>query len=361
MRARSKPKGPTKAEKMRVLVAYKNGDDWKLVAKHNGVSVTTARRVVNNGHVNQKPRGGARMGRSKVTPAIREALERYVDQNCSYTLTAMKEFVANDFPGTELSLQTISRHLIGMLYTIKAVRIEPVTCNSDANKIKRKAFVEALLQHQQEGDYIVYYDETNFNIYCHRTLGRAKKGQRATLVLPPSKGPNLQVQCAVSAEQGLVCHRLERGSIKMAQNAAFVEEIYQAVTSSATWDANFQGKKVVIVLDSAPAHSQTEQRVQPHEDLVLLRLGPYSPMLNPIESCFSVLKAHIKRFLASRTNLLFESREFNSFLESRMRLLEEAARESLPCITQSLVIGEAMFCQRNVEKALRFEDMSYGM
>ncbi|ETV75984.1 hypothetical protein H257_09938 [Aphanomyces astaci] len=190
MRARSKPKGPTEAEKMRVLVAYKNGDDWKLVAKHNGVSVTTAHRVVNNGHVNQKPRGGARMGRSKVTPAIREALERYVDQNCSYTLTAMKEFVANDFPGTELSLQTISRHLIGMLYTIKAVRIEPVTCNSDANKTKRKAFVEALLQHQQEGDYIV-----------------------------------------------------------------------------ATWDANFQGKKVVIVLDNAPAHSQTEQRVQPHEDL----------------------------------------------------------------------------------------------
>ncbi|ETV82055.1 hypothetical protein H257_05574 [Aphanomyces astaci] len=255
MRARSKPKGPTEAEKMRVLVAYKNGDDWKLVAKHNGVSVTTARRVVNNGHVNQKPRGGARMGRSKVTPAIREALERYVDQNCSYTLTAMKEFVANDFPGTELSLQTIQS--------------------------------------------------------CFRR--RRDQTFKCSVLCRPNKA--------------LFCHRLERGSIKMAQNAAFVEEIYQAVTSSATWDANFQGKKVVIVLDNAPAHSQTEQRVQPHEDVVLLRLGP----------------------------------EFNSILESRMRLLQEAARESLPCITQSLVIREAMFCQRNVEKALRFEDMSYGM
>ncbi|ETV68337.1 hypothetical protein H257_15660 [Aphanomyces astaci] len=229
MRARSKQKCPAEAEKMRVLVAYKEYKDWKLVVKDNGVAMTTVRRVVNKGHVNKKLSGGARMGRSKVIPAIRDALERNVNDNCSYTFTAMKKFIAKDFPGVELSLQTISRHLLGMLYTTKTLRIEPATCNNDVNKTKPKAFVETLLTHQQDGDYIVYYDETNFNIYCHRTLGRAKKVQRATLVPPPSKGPNLQVQCAVSAEHGLVCHRLERGSIKMAQNAAFVEEIYQAM------------------------------------------------------------------------------------------------------------------------------------
>ncbi|RHY96651.1 hypothetical protein DYB35_008504, partial [Aphanomyces astaci] len=76
---------------------------------------------------------------------MREALERYVDQNCTYTLTAMKHSIVNDFPGTDLSVQTISRHLLGMLYTIKAVRIEPVTCNNEANKTKRKAFVDTLL------------------------------------------------------------------------------------------------------------------------------------------------------------------------------------------------------------------------
>ncbi|RHY95352.1 hypothetical protein DYB35_013814 [Aphanomyces astaci] len=176
MRAPSKQIGPTEAEKMRVLVAYKEDKDWKLVAKHNGVAMTTTRRVINKGHVNKKPRGGARMGRSKVTPAIRNALERYVNDNCSYTLTAMKEFIAEDFPGVELSLQMISRNLLGMLYTIKTVHIESATYNNEANKTKRKAFVETLLTHQQDGDYIVYYDETNFNIYCHRTLGCAKKG-----------------------------------------------------------------------------------------------------------------------------------------------------------------------------------------
>lgn len=62
------------------------------------------------------------------------------------------------------------------------------------------------------GDFIVYYDEVNFNVYCKRSQGRAKIGKRATVVLPPSRGANLQIQCAVSTEVGLVHHRLERGS-----------------------------------------------------------------------------------------------------------------------------------------------------
>ncbi|ETV73063.1 hypothetical protein H257_12099 [Aphanomyces astaci] len=180
MGARIKHKGPTAEEKTRILVAYEQGQDWKLVVKHNGVALTTVRRVLSKGHVNHLPGGGTRLGRTKVTTEIREALERYVDQNCQYT---MKHLIANDFPGTELSLQTISRHLL---------RINILS----------------------------------FNV-----------------------------------EEGLVYFRLERGNIKMAQNAAFVEAVYQAVKTSAAWIDNFEGKRVVIVLNNAPAHSQTEERV----------------------------------------------------------------------------------------------------
>ncbi|RHY20467.1 hypothetical protein DYB32_009837 [Aphanomyces invadans] len=146
----------------------------------------------------------------------------------------------------------------------------------------------------------------------------------------------------------------------MEQNAAFVEEVYQAVKRTPSWKEHFQGKKVVIVLDNAPAHLQAETRSVPHDDMVLLRLGPYSPMLNPIESCFGVLKAAIKRYLALRTDEMFDRRDFNTYLEARMSLLENAARESLGCITQPLMIRESLFCQRNVMKALHLEDMQYG-
>ncbi|ETV90630.1 hypothetical protein H310_14595 [Aphanomyces invadans] len=63
-----------------------------------------------------------------------------------------------------------------MLYSVKLVRVEPSTCTSDLNKAKRKIFAENLIQHQHAGDYIVYLDETNHNIYCHRSAGRAKEG-----------------------------------------------------------------------------------------------------------------------------------------------------------------------------------------
>ncbi|KAG2807870.1 hypothetical protein PC113_g9995 [Phytophthora cactorum] len=71
-------------------------------------------------------------------------------------------------------------------------------------------------------------------------------------------------------------------------NAAFVKRIYETVKVSATHREYFVGKKVVIVLDNAPAHNQPEERLEKaiaeHGGLELLRLGPYPPMLSPIEA-----------------------------------------------------------------------------
>ncbi|KAG2892467.1 hypothetical protein PC114_g16616 [Phytophthora cactorum] len=180
--------------------------------------------------------------------------------------------------GVKVSASTVSRHLVGLTFTVKQTRVEPSTCNNEVNKAKRQTFAEKLLLHQRVDNCIVYYDETNCNIYCKHNQGRAKKGTRAVVMLPPSKGANLQIQCAVNSSIGLVHHRLQQGSIQMDSNAAFVEEIYQKVKESEVF------------------HTQTEQRVVEHNDMKLL--SPYSPMCNPIEGCFSVLKAKIKACLA---------------------------------------------------------------
>ncbi|KAH9152370.1 hypothetical protein AeRB84_005199 [Aphanomyces euteiches] len=132
----SNRRSPTTEEKKRVLEASLRGEDWKLVAKHNGMTPITAWRVVTTGRTTPKPRGGFRANLSKVTPEIRAALEGYVDKNCHFTLNEMRSFIADDFPGTSLSIQTISRHLLGMAYTMKQVRIEPSTCNNETNKFK---------------------------------------------------------------------------------------------------------------------------------------------------------------------------------------------------------------------------------
>ncbi|KAG6947894.1 hypothetical protein JG688_00015351 [Phytophthora aleatoria] len=171
------------------------------------------------------------------------------------------------------------------------VRIEPVTCNSEKNIEKRHVFAEALLKYEREGAFIVYYDETNYNLYCKRLQRRALQGECAVVKLPSSKGKNLQVQCAVSTEIGLVHYATQRGGIKMEANAAFVDAIYDA-----------------------------------RSDLVLLRLGPYSLMCNAIERCFTVLKAKIKSYLAIRHDEMLRGQ----MQELRMQLLEKATEHCMP-------------------------------
>uniref|UniRef100_H3GWB2 Tc1-like transposase DDE domain-containing protein n=1 Tax=Phytophthora ramorum TaxID=164328 RepID=H3GWB2_PHYRM len=331
------PRTPHPASaRARLLDAYRSGDDWMLVAAHNGIPPTSARRIVDGGHVELRPRGGARSSCTKCTPEI---------DNCTYTLSAMRDMVRFDF-GVDLSTSTISNKLIGKVYTIK----QPMTCNNNANKEKRKTFAKALRQHMAAGDFIVYYDETNFNVYCKRSQGRAKKGKRATVILPPSKRANLQIQCAVSTEVGLVHYRLEKGSIHMDVNAGFVDEIYDKVKSPITYVEHFQGKKVVVVLDNAPAHSQTEERVEEHDDL--------SPMCNPIEGCFSVLKAKVD--LALSREELVAIRPRGTIAAARMAILKRAAKRCIDCMDLRLVNKMALHCQHAVAAAERLENMQYG-
>jgi transposase len=143
-------------------------------------------------------------------------------------------------------------------------------------------------------------------------------------------------------------------------NAAFVDAIYEKVKASPIYQEHFGGKKMVIVLDNAPAHIETEDRVVEHDDLELLRLGPYSPMCNPIEGCFSVLKARINANLALSREELVASRPRGQIAEGCMQILERAAKSNIRCMSLCLVNKMALHCQHAVAAAERMEDMQYG-
>ncbi|POM62753.1 hypothetical protein PHPALM_28053 [Phytophthora palmivora] len=297
-----------------VLDAYRSGNqNWLTVAASNDIPPTTAYDLVNRGRAENLPRGGAR--HVKMTPEAKTCLEGYLNDDCTYTMQTMKT----------------------MLFLDCGIKV-------DTSTIK-----------------------TNYNVYLNRLRGRAKRGERAVVKIPPSKGANLQLQCAVSSLLGLVAFRLQRGSIRMDKNAAFVEEIYRAVKASDTFQQCYNNKKVVIVLDNAPAHRQTEERVTKHADMELLRLGPYSPMCNPIEGCFSVLKAHIKTSLAlARRDICNRSHEPNddgevrSIAERQMRILERAAKANMKVITPALVTSMEKHCRDAINLAAENKDMVYG-
>ncbi|KAG3233271.1 hypothetical protein PI124_g21650 [Phytophthora idaei] len=127
-----------------------------------------------------------------------------------------------------------------MMYTIKQVRVEPTTCNNEMDKEKRKEFAEALIRHTDKGDLVVYFDETNYNLYTKRTRGRAKKGKRNREAAAfERRQPADSVRSVVGVRGGC-------------------EGLYKVIKESDVYKDEYTDKTIVVVLDNAPAHCQTE-------------------------------------------------------------------------------------------------------
>ena len=62
------------------------------------------------------------------------------------------------------------------------------------------------------------------------------------------------------------------------------------------------GGPVVMVVDNAPYHSNIEEVFSEEEFLwcEVLRLGPYSPMFNPIKQVWSLIKAYVEQELVAK-------------------------------------------------------------
>ncbi|KAK1930581.1 hypothetical protein P3T76_013903 [Phytophthora citrophthora] len=89
-------------------------------------------------------------------------------------------------------------------------------------------------------------------------------------------------------------------------------------------------------------------------------------MCNPIENCFSALKAHIKTYLATAREEMNDPLTESiigppiSKTEARMRLLERATNTCVPGITQRMVQNVELHASKFVHAAIRMEDMSYS-
>ena len=122
------------------------------------------------------------------------------------------------------------------------------------------------------------------------------------------------------------------------------------------------GGPVVLVFDNAPCHSNVEEHVLVGELITckILRLSPYSPMLNHIENVWSVLKSRVKRELGSRMPQILASNSSSlSMKEHRLRMLEMIIYEAIPVITPELCVSCIASIQRLVSSALSLDDVVF--
>ncbi|XP_047135639.1 uncharacterized protein LOC124812732 isoform X2 [Hydra vulgaris] len=310
---RGKYEKSTPTVRRRVIAAAENGDDWISVAVANGVNQSTAYAWVKKGTWIQKHRDGRVQQRVKIEAHHEEALIHMLEENPQLTLKEMTAKLLADF-AVNVASQTIAEDLNSrMLFSLKQIHLQPDAANSLTNKLLRREFLEKLMQATGIGKFIAYVDKSNVNLYIRRTHGRAKVGNRAVVRLPSSKGANVHMIGALT-QMGLMNFTCRRGNYKMAQCNDWLKQLLQGIVAQGIPSTN-----IVVVIDNAPCHARANEAVMEFQGATILRLAPYSPILNPIEAAWSVIKSELKKREAATIQQVIAGNH-NGLIQSEWRL-----------------------------------------
>jgi transposase len=157
-----------------------------------------------------------------------------------------------------------------------------------------------------EPDAIATYlsvDECAFHLNFAPTYAYAKKGERAIVSRPGSRGQRITLVLCI-APSGYVAHKWIDGSAGAKDFVEFLDMLPRETT---------------IVLDNASTHHAKQSLHSQHlksvaetaadRDQRLLYIPAYSPELNPIELCFNVLKARVRQTCSWTRAKLFQTVE----------------------------------------------------
>lgn len=140
----------------------------------------------------------------------------------------------------------------------------------------------------------MYVDESPFQLAMKRRRGRSLKEKPARSLVPVLKGVNHSVRAAIVPDFGLVHFEVHRGKHKKGQQSVRFAEFIQHVNEKLiekgiNWPCFF-------IMDNASFHKPDLLRPVLRPSGHTLKFLPrYTPDFNPIENCFSVWKAGIKR------------------------------------------------------------------
>ena len=112
---------------------------------------------------------------------------------------------------------------------------------------------------------------------------------------------------------------------------------------------------VVLVCDNAPCHSRVEELTVDFPGLTVQRLGPYSPMLNPIENIWSKMKSHIKR------HMRVPEVAHPGVGEQRLQYVEQCIDNAMATITHQDCASCCQHAQGFFAPVMRNEDMGPGL
>ncbi|CAH8566456.1 unnamed protein product [Dicrocoelium dendriticum] len=151
---------------------------------------------------------------------------------------------------------------------MKELRAVPESTSTHEKKMRSKYYVLALLQSETEGRQAVWIDETNFNIFCARTMGCSSRATSAQCTVPNILCQKLHLIGALTSD-GLIDYNIMRGNFKKERCAAWLRRMLDARGPSFI-------ENCLLICDNAPCHTKLERVFQEesYSSGSLLRLVP---------------------------------------------------------------------------------------
>ena len=328
-----------------------------------GVPKSTVATLLKRGTPERKRRGGVKP--MKMTEAHEEFVINLIEEKPDLSLQEVSDYLYAEF-GVRVSPQTVSRHLDGRCFTLKALRVELNAVNSDTNKAKRVTWSNKYLNLVGDGYVPVFQDESNFNQHIRRGKGRARKGERAIAVMPATRGANIHCVASISSLQ-LLSFSTHLGSLKADDFGRYLNEIAEGLD-------RFEIHKAVVNIDNAPWHCRAEEQWAEIcerfaqdgilRDWKLLRLAPYSYSCSAIELFWSAFKAGVKHEFRERRaeilNLVLPAGG-ETLTARRTRILTDVAQHQ-SVVNADVRKLQAYFqkVQGTIARASNGEDMPIG-
>jgi transposase len=129
-----------------------------------------------------------------------------------------------------------------------------------------------------------FLDESGVNLGMTRLYGRATPGERVVEATPGISGPHYTV-IATLGMQGVQAPLLFEGAMTTLKFKTYIEDVLAPTLRRGD----------ILLMDNLSAHKSDQVRAALEaRGVQLIFLPPYSPDLNPIEHCWSKMKAALR-------------------------------------------------------------------
>jgi transposase len=129
-----------------------------------------------------------------------------------------------------------------------------------------------------------FLDESGGNLGMTRLYGRAAPGERVVEATPGISGPHYTV-IATLGMQGVQAPLLFEGAMTTLKFKTYIEDVLAPTLRRGD----------ILLMDNLSAHKSDQVRAALQaRGVQLIFLPPYSPDLNPIEHCWSKMKAALR-------------------------------------------------------------------